>query len=154
ADLFRPWTEGEYAEVFSDKDSLELKNNICGLELNRLMEHKEAVVPVFAYLLHRICGVLDGKPAIIVVDEAWDMLDNPFFAPRLSGLLDELRQKNAMMVFATDHADRILKSPINPLLTEKIATQIFLPDSDADETYAAAFKLSNTEISYIAVMNV
>jgi type IV secretion system protein VirB4 len=155
ADAFLPWTEGERAGIFAaNQDSLNFSDKIYGFEMNHAMQDKAAVVPIVSYLLYCILQSLDGSPAILVMDEAWDMLDNAYFAPRLASLFDTLRAKNAMVIFATDHADRACQSTINSLLLDKVATQIYLPDADADEHYAQAFGLTNTEISYIAVMNV
>lgn len=155
ADAFLPWTEGKHAGIFTaNQDSLNFSDKIYGFEMGHVMQDKTTMVPIVSYLLHCILQSLDGSPAILVMDEAWDMLDNAFFVPRLASLFDTLRAKNALMIFATDHADQAYQSTINSLLLDKVATQIYLPDADADDHYAQAFGLTNTEISYIAVMNV
>ena len=40
------------------------------------------------YLFHRINGALDGTPTMIVLDEAWALIDNPIFGPKIKDWLN------------------------------------------------------------------
>ncbi len=153
AALFAPWTEGEFVGLFSGNGGLDFAEKICGFEMGDVLSHEEAIIPVLSYLLHTIAESLDGTPTIIVMSEAWQMLDNAFFGPRISAWLDYLRTKNTLVIFATDHLDEVSSSPINKPLFSKLATQIFLPDSDADDLYGRSFGLNEKEISFLAMMN-
>lgn len=42
-----------------------------------LLKDPVALGPVLIYLFHRISISLDGTPSIIVLDEAWALIDNP-----------------------------------------------------------------------------
>lgn len=154
ADLFHSWTEGELAGIFADNhDSLVLDNKIIGFEMGDVINHSEAVIPVTLYLLHRIKSVLDGQPAIIVMTEAWDLLDNKVFGPNIAGLLDYWRANNTMAILATDKAGAIMGSNINRILIDKVATQVYLPDSEEYESYETSFNLTDNEVAYLVAMN-
>ena len=45
---------------------------------------------------------LDGLPAMIVLDEAWNLVNNPTFAPKLTDWLQRMREKNVVVIFATE----------------------------------------------------
>jgi type IV secretion system protein VirB4 len=134
-------------------DSLAFPDEIIGFEMQDVMQHKAAIVPVLSYVLHRIAIALDGTPAILVMDEAWTLLDDPFFAARLGEWLDMLRAKNAMVIFATEHMAEAGASNLNKTLMPKIATQIYLPDDVVDPPCADAFGLTEADISYLSAMN-
>ncbi|HEU5047436.1 MAG TPA: ATP-binding protein [Rickettsiales bacterium] len=155
AEAFRAWMEGgEFASVFSSGPEPKIFDaKIVGLEMTTLMQHGEPLIPVVAYLLYRMCQHLDGKPTIIVLREAWTLLDNSYFYPQLDQLLDDLRAHNAMVIMETDHISDAFGSGLNALLVEKTATQIYLPDPVPDDAYATAFRLTDNEIAYLAAMN-
>jgi type IV secretion system protein VirB4 len=152
---FARWTKaGTYADVFAaGADTLTLSENIYGFEMGAALKHKETLVPILSYLLYRAELTLTGAPAIIVIDEAWTLLDSPFFSRRLNAWLDMLQQKNALAIFATDQIHDASRSSIGAGFMEHIATQIYLPDEDADATYTTAFGLTEKEISYLSLMN-
>jgi type IV secretion system protein VirB4 len=155
AGLFAPWTgNGEFAMLFDcAEDSLQLTDKIYGFEMGGVMSRGPAVVPVVSYLLHRIMLVLDGTPTIIAMTEAWALLDSPLFSSRLKEWLDMLRANNVMAIFATEQVAQASGSSINASLMEHVATQIYLPDESADNSYNDAFGLSEKEITYLTVMN-
>ncbi len=154
ADQFAPWVAGgEFAALFDHaEDSLKLEK-VCGFEMAGVMQHSVALVPVVSYLLHRIMLAMDGGPTIIAMTEAWTLLDSPLFSSRLKEWLDILRTNNALAILATERVAEASGSSINAALMDHIATQIYLPDETADNSYADAFGLSEKEISYLTVMN-
>src|SRR3546814_6721608 len=68
------------------------------------------VLPVLTFLFHRLEERFNGRPTLLILDEAWVFLDNPLFAARIREWLKVLRKKNVSVVFATqslaDIADR------------------------------------------------
>ena len=59
------------------------------------------VAPVLTYLFHRLEERFDGRPTLLILDEAWVFLDHPLFAARIREWLKVLRKKNVAVVFAT-----------------------------------------------------
>jgi type IV secretion system protein VirB4 len=145
---------GKHAAVFgSASDTLVFDGKVYGFEMGNLVPHADALPAVFAYLMHRIMQCLDGKPSMIVMDEAWDLLATPVIAPRLKGWLQALKERNAMAFLASEQIDEIKHNPLNAELFPQIATKLFLPDDSADASYADAFGLSLKDIAYLPVMN-
>src|ERR1700744_3013935 len=105
--------------------------------------------PVLLYLFHRISLSLDGTPTIIVLDEAWALIDNKIFAGRIREWLKTLRKLNGMVVFATQSVEDATNSAISETLIQQTATQIFLPNPKATEVYRKAFMLSERELNLL-----
>ena len=82
---------------------------------------------------------------MIVLDEAWALIDNPVFAPKIKDWLKVLRKLNAMVVFATQSVEDATKSDISDTLVQQTSTQIFLPNLKATSVYRSVFRLSERE---------
>ena len=65
---------------------------------------------------------------MVVLDEAWALIDNAVFAPRIKDWLKVLRKLNAFVIFATQSVEDASKSDISDTLIQQTATQIFLPN--------------------------
>ena len=111
-------------------------------ELEHLMESGQSsarnVVPVLLYLFHRIEQRLDGRPTLLVLDEAWTFIDNSLFAEKIRDWLKTLRKKNAAVVFATQSVSDVLAKPITSAILESCLTKILLPNPEARSTVSSA----------------
>ena len=120
--------------VDSRTDSLR-DNPFQVFELEHLMESgtnaQKNIVPVLLYLFHRIEQRLDGRPTLIVLDEAWALIDDALFAERIRDWLKTLRKKNAAVLFATQSDNDVLDKPITAAVLESCLTKIFLPNPQA-----------------------
>src|SRR3546814_487398 len=114
-----PYTlEGPYGRLLdAAEDQLDLGDVQC-FEMEELMQEAGAVLPVLTYLFHRLEERFDGRPTLLVLDEAWLFLDNPLFAGRIRDWLKTLRKKNVAVVFATQSLADIAGSSIAPALIE------------------------------------
>ena len=142
---------GSHSRVFdNDVDTIDLtKNNIFGFEMAELLKDSLCLSPVLLYVFHRINIALDGYPTMIVLDEAWALIDNPVFAPKIKDWLKVLRKLNTFVIFATQSVEDAAKSQISDTLIQQTATQIFLPNLKATESYISAFMLSKREYNLI-----
>ncbi|ANK82063.1 MAG: conjugal transfer protein TrbE [Rhizobiales bacterium NRL2] len=129
-----PYTlEGSYGALLdAEADALALADVQC-FEMEALMQEAGAVLPVLTYLFHRLEARFDGRPTLLVLDEAWLFLDNPLFAGRIRDWLKTLRKKNVAVVFATQSLADIADSSIAPALIESCPQRIFLPNDRALE---------------------
>ena len=129
-----PFTlEGPHGRLLdADHESLSLVDTVC-FEMEELMHAKGAVAPVITYLFHRLEARFDGRPTLLILDEAWLFLDDPMFAARIREWLKTLRKKNVSVVFATQSLADIANSSIAPALVESCPTRIFLPNERAQE---------------------
>ncbi len=142
---------GSHAAIFDNKEDLLdfLRARVFGFEMASLLKDPVALGPVLIYLFHRISISLDGTPSIIVLDEAWALIDNPVFAPKIKDWLKVLRKLNAFVIFATQSVEDASKSAISDTLVQQTATQIFLPNLKATSVYRDVFML--TEREYILI---
>ena len=131
---FHPFTlEGPHGRLLdADNDELALADIVC-FEMEALMGSPAAVAPVITYLFHRLEERFDGRPTLIILDEAWLFLDDPLFAARIREWLKTLRKKNVAVVFATQSLADIANSAIAPAIIESCPTRIFLPNERAVE---------------------
>ncbi len=151
----QPYTlEGPYGRLFdADKDTLRLGAVQC-FEMEELMHEAAAVPPVLSYLFHRLEERFDGRPSLLILDEAWLFLDNPQFAERIREWLKTLRKQNVSVIFATQGLSDIAGSSIAPAIIESCPSRIFLPNDRAIEPQARevyeAFGLNERQIEIIA----
>ena len=110
--------------------------DVLHVEMEELMHHKALVPPVLTYLFHRLEARFDGRPTLLILDEAWTFLDDALFAARIREWLKTLRKKNVAVVFATQSLADIERSTIAPALIESCPTRIFLPNDRALEPQA------------------
>ena len=144
-------TNGSHAKLFDNElDLIDLDaSRTFGIEMSHILQDKEAIGPVLLYLFHRIQNSISGEPTMIVLDEAWALIDNPVFAPKIKDWLKVLRKLNAMVVFATQSVEDATKSDISDTLVQQTSTQIFLPNLKATSVYRSVFRLSEREFNLV-----
>jgi type IV secretion system protein TrbE len=132
-----PYTlEGAYGRLFDGSSEQLATTDVLHVEMEQLMQHKALIAPVLTYLFHRLEARFDGRPTLLILDEAWTFLDDALFAARIREWLKTLRKKNVAVVFATQSLADIERSTIAPALIESCPTRIFLPNDRALEPQA------------------
>lgn len=144
-------TGGSHAKLFDNmEDRIDFTSAASfGIEMGPILQDKASLGPVLLYLFHRIQSSLDGSPTIIVLDEAWALIGNPIFAPKIKDWLKVLRKLNTFVVFATQSVEDAAKSSISDTLVQQTATQIFLPNLKATPVYREVFMLSEREYTLV-----
>ena len=148
---------GKYADILDARhDGLDLSSRFLTFEMDSLPQGDSArgiVVPILLYLFHRIETMLDGSPTLIILDEAWTLLDNPLFLAKIREWLKVLRKKNAAVVFATQSLADLIGSPLLPVLLESCPTKVFLPNREAGSSALlpmyTSFGLSDRQIELL-----
>jgi type IV secretion/conjugal transfer VirB4 family ATPase len=134
-DALRPYTlEGNFGQIFdADRDDVRADGFWTMIEMGHLMAMGPAVVlPALEYLFFRIEQKFDGRPTLLILDEAWLFLSHAVFATRLQAWLKTLRKKNVYVVFATQEvADATSKPELLSTILSACHTKIFLPDDEA-----------------------
>ena len=150
-----PYTlEGPFGRLLdAAQDQLTIGDLQC-FEMEELMHETGAVLPVLTHLFHRLEERFDGRPTLLILDEAWLFLDNPLFASRIRDWLKTLRKKNVAVVFATQSLADIAGSTIAPVVIESCPQRIFLPNDRALEPQSrdayVRFGLNQRQIELIA----
>jgi len=144
-------SNGPYAGLFDNEtDVIDFSiGNAFGFEMGEVLKERVSLEPTLLYLFHRISLSLDGTPTIIVLDEAWALIDNKIFAGRIRDWLKTLRKLNGMVVFATQSVEDATNSAISETLIQQTATQIFLPNPKATDAYKKAFMVTDREFNLL-----
>jgi type IV secretion system protein VirB4 len=140
----RPYTLlGPYASLFDGETDALRTSRFTVFEMSNLMGiDSKAVIPLLLYLFRRIEKRLDGRPTLIVLEEAWTFLAHSLFAERIAAWLRELRKLNAAVVFVTQSLADLHQSPLLQVLYESCPTKILLANPEATAESTAAFYTS------------
>jgi type IV secretion system protein VirB4 len=146
--------DGPYGRLLDAAEQrLSLRSIEC-FETEALMGEAGVVAPVLTYLFHRLEERFDGRPTLLILDEAWVFLDHPLFAARIREWLKTLRKKNVAVLFATQSLADIADSPIAPAIIESCPQRILLPNERAIEPQGRAayerFGLNERQIELVA----
>ena len=150
-----PYTlDGPFGRLLdSSEDGLALADVQC-FETDALLATPSVVAPVLTYLFRRLEARFDGRPSLLILDEAWKFLDNPLFAARIREWLKELRKRNVSVVFATQSLPDITGSTILPAILDGCPQRILLPNDRAQEPLSRkvyqGFGLNDRQIELIA----
>ena len=151
-------SQGMYAYLFDNEiDEFNNSELVYSFDFTSLVKNNEdnieAVIPMLSYILHRFTNSLDGLPAMLVLDEAWRILDNSVFAFKLSDLMQELIAKNVVTIFATESIQNATNSKITSTIMDHITTAIYLPNLDADNSYRTIFRLTKQEFKILSTLD-
>ncbi len=147
-----PWhSAGEHSWLFDNEDDgLELSAETIGFDMTAILDQPALRSPAMLYLFHRVEERLDGKPAIIVVDEGWKALDDEVFVARIRDWEKTIRKRGGIVGFATQSASDALQSRIASAIIEQAGTQIFMANSAAQASdYIDGFGLTAQEYELV-----
>lgn len=134
---------GSFANLFdAASENLDLRQPAHAFDMDNAIAQPETVIPLFSYLLHRIITTLDGRPTIIVLHEAWDLLENAFFAPRMESLLEMLQQSNVMVLFTTKSPASCIGTHTLETVMKCCATRMYVPDDIGIDYESQELKLN------------
>ena len=146
--------EGAHGAIFDGAEDRLHLSDVLTFEMEEIMGRPKAAAPALIHLFHRLEERFDGRPTLLILDEAWVFLDSTIFAARIREWLKTLRKKNVAVVFATQSLADIANSSIAPALIESCPTRIYLPNERAFEPQQRVayeqFGLNETEIELIA----
>ncbi len=150
-----PYTlAGPHGHLLDAQDNARVSARWQTFEMSELMGAKAALQPVLTYIFRTLEQRFDGRPTLLVLDEAWLFLDQGAFAAKIREWLKTLRKFNVAVVFATQSLADIARSRVAPALIESCPTRIFLPNPDAATPQIAAlyegFGLNAQQLRIIA----
>lgn len=148
------YNTGKYAYIFDHEEENDVtENTINSFNLSQIVDYKALTIPTAVYLFYKIEQLLDGNPAMIVLDEAWRLLDNYITGPKINDWLIRMKKKNCVVIFSTESVKDISQSSITHKINHNIATQIFLPDPQPGEYYKTVFGLNDIEFDLLTAMS-
>lgn len=151
----KPWTEGRYAWVFNNPiDNFELNSHIIGVDYTQFLDMPIVRTPILMYLFHRIQKLIDGRPIIISLDEAWKPLQDEKFRQYIEDKERTIRKENGLLILTSQSPSDFFAN-VPKAMIEQITTQIFLPNPKAKrEDYLGQLGLDESEFSIIKNMGV
>ena len=151
------WTTGEFAWVFNNPtDNFSMDgNNIIGIDYTEFLDIPAIRTPILMYLFHRIELMLDGKPVIISLDEAWKPLSDPAFALFIENKERTIRKQNGVLILTTQSPADFFNTEGMDALIDQVATKILLPNPRAKyDDYVHRLGLEEEEYYLIKNMGV
>ncbi|WP_197922807.1 type IV secretion system protein B4 [Thiosulfatihalobacter marinus] len=126
---------GRYGWVFaatSAEPALALDGDIVGFDMTEILDMATERMAVLSYIFRQIERVVeDRRPTIIVLDEAWKLLDDPYFGARLENWLVTLRKMNCVVVMMTQYPSQLRDTRVGKTIVETVPTQILFPNDRA-----------------------
>ena len=146
------WDDGQYHWLFSGigSDPLTFTNRITAFDLTEIFDSPAVRTAWLSYVFRRIeRTVEDGRPTIIVLDEAWKMLDDDYFQSRLKDWMLTMRKKNVVVVMLTQRVSHIAESRAGGSIFESTVTQILFPSSKNTPRELAPLGLTDREEAFL-----
>lgn len=133
------------------EDTFQLGFFTC-IEMGGLFADEIVARAFMEYAFYRVSKKLDGRPALIYIEEAWFMLADERFASRINDWLRTLAKKNAFLIMATQSLDEVARSDIFATIIDNIPNRVYLANPNAyahREMYREKFGLNETQIERI-----
>lgn len=126
---------------------------VIGFDYTEVLDEPSARVPLLMVLLQTMEDMLDGRPLIYHVAEAWKALDDPVFAQFLRHNQKTIRKKNGLGIFDTQQVEDLLRSDNGRVMVEQSPTKLLLANPDATrQDYVEGLGLSPTEFDLLREM--
>jgi len=156
ADSLTPYVlGGQYGNLFDSRTTKLPISFWTMFEMGTLMKMSQgAVAPALMFLFKQCEKQFDGKPVLLVLDEAWLFLKNPVFAAKIAEWLKTLRKAHVFVVFATQEINDAANSPIASTIISQCASKVYLADDEAETSMVhdsyIKFGLEESEIELIS----
>ena len=106
---------------------------------------------LLAYLFRRIERVIEDRtPTMIVIDEAWKMLNDEMFEKRLHDWLVTMRKKNCVVIMLTQTPGHLEKSSVGQIIAESVTTQVLYPNARANPEDYKILRLNEREADFLS----
>ncbi len=134
-----------------DELNFEDKNiSIYGIDGTDLLKDDEISDVVAFYILWRIMDLTDGRRFALMIDEAWDWIQNPVVAKEVHNKEKTIRKQNGFIVLGTQSVEDFANSPIATAILEQSATILLLSNPKAKhKDYVEKLNLSEEEFEFV-----
>ena len=146
-----------FGKIFDQKTEINWNDDIIAFDLTQIINKKALLMPIIDYLLYKIEQQLDSNPAIVVFNEAWELLDNPIMSPKIDAMLTRFKEKNCVAIFSAFEGNKIAQSKMNKNIIGHFTSKIIYPDYDISDVeqifYEKILHMSDQEIEMLHIMN-
>ena len=135
--VLEPWVEGSSGGMFDAEDAdlgaVLQAAPLTVFETHTLFAAPPAVTMLSVDYIFAECDLrFDGRPTLVVLDEAWSFFEHPLWIHRIRSWLKEGRKRNVAVLMATQSvADASRGTDLTADLLESCRTRIFLANPEA-----------------------
>ena len=105
---------------------------------------------VLSYIFRQIERVVEDRhPTLIVLDEAWKLLDDPYFGARLENWLVTMRKMNCVVIMLTQYPSQLQDARVGKTIVETVPTQILFPNDRATPEDYAFLRVNEKEAALL-----
>lgn len=148
---------GQFGWLFGGKevDPLAFDSRITAFDLTEIFDNNAVRTAWLSYVFRRVERLVEDEvPTLLVLDEAWKLLDDSYFELRLKDWMLTMRKKNVAVVLLTQRVSHILNSAAGDAILESAVTRLIYPSSYNTETELAPLNLTPTESAFLQSSNV
>jgi conjugal transfer ATP-binding protein TraC len=151
--LFSFTRHGIFARYFNGPNTLDYNNNLVVLELDQLRSKKHLQQVVLLQLIAQLqaeCYLGDrSRKKIIIIDEAWEMFEDPMVAQFLNGAYRRFRKTQAACVVVTQSLHDLYASASGEAIANNAANVIVLrQNSEAVQSLRKSGRFNIGEYGY------
>jgi type IV secretion system protein VirB4 len=121
---------GQYSFFDAAQDSFALDWWTC-FEMGDLFQLPGAVPHALSYIFHRMETRFDGRPTAVFLDEAWQYMAHPIFAPKIAEYLKSKAKKNVSILLSSQEVVDASRTALWQAIQGSCRTWVFLPNSAA-----------------------
>jgi conjugal transfer ATP-binding protein TraC len=124
-----PFAGGAYTRWFDGDNNLDLDNAFVVLELQDLKGRKALQQVVLLQLISRINHEMyktHGRKKILMIDEAWELLDDPLMAKAMEAAYRKARKHDGSVLVVTQSIADLYNSPNSKAIAANSAWQFIL----------------------------
>ena len=153
AQRLREWgPDGRYGWVFGEAKEPVVdfaSHDVTAVDLTEILDLGTERTAILGYLFRRIEMLIEEKrPTLILIDEAWKVLDDEYFAKKLAEWLVTARKKNVVVVMMTQFPSQIRGSKARSIL-EALPNQLLFPNGEAASADYDSFRLTDGELDFV-----
>jgi len=153
AQRLREWgPDGRYGWVFGGAKEPVVdftSRDVTAVDLTEILDLGTERTAILGYLFRRIEMLIEEKrPTLILIDEAWKVLDDEYFARKLAEWLVTARKKNVVVVMMTQFPSQIRGSKARSIL-EALPNQLLFPNGEAAPSDYDSFRLTDGELDFV-----
>ena len=152
------WDEdGQFGWLFGGKgvDALAFDAKMTAFDLTEIFDNDIIRTAWLSYVFRRIERLVEDEyPTLLVLDEAWRLLDDPYFQVRLKDWMLTMRKKNVAVVLLTQRVSHITNSAAGDAILESAVTRLVYPSAYNTEAELEPLNLTPAESDFLQTSNV
>lgn len=148
---------GQFEWLFNGEgaDSLNFDNDVVAFDLSEIFDNDDVRTAWLSYVFRRIERIVeDERPTLLVMDEAWKLLDDPYFQSRLKDWMLTMRKKNVAVILLTQRVSHISESAAGGAIIESVVTRLIYPSNRNTSEELAPLNLTDREREFLMQSNV